>query len=55
MLDYAVMNQALYDGDAEDQAAIDAHMATAHMAQYREDTDPMIAERIRTACAVVND
>ena len=38
-----------------DQAAIDAHMATAHMAQYREDTDPMIAERIRTACAVVND
>ena len=38
-----------------DQAAIDAHMATAHMAQYREDTEPMIAERIRTACAVVND
>ncbi len=38
-----------------DQAAIDAHMATPHMAEYRRDTDPMIVERIRTTCAVVND
>ena len=38
-----------------DQAAIDTHMATAHMAEYLQDTGPMIAERIRTTCAVVND
>ena len=38
-----------------DQAAIEAHMATPHMAEYRRDTDPMIEERIRNACAVVND
>ena len=38
-----------------DQAAMDAHMETPHMAQYRRDTEPMVAERNRTVCAVVND
>ena len=37
------------------QAALEAHAATAHMAAYRKDTDPMVVERIRTTCALVND
>ena len=37
-----------------DQAAVDTHLSTPRMAQYLEETGPMIAERTRTACRVVN-
>lgn len=36
------------------QAAVDTHLATAHMAQYLEDTKYMIAERKRIVCDLVN-
>jgi len=38
-----------------DQAAVEIHMATAHMAEYRRDTDPMIVERTRTFCDLIKD
>lgn len=38
-----------------DQAAVDVHVNTPHMAEYRRDTDPMIAGRIRVLCAVLDD
>ncbi len=38
-----------------DRAALDSHGATPHIAAYRNDTDDMILERIRTTCALVND
>ncbi|RMD63223.1 MAG: antibiotic biosynthesis monooxygenase [Alphaproteobacteria bacterium] len=38
-----------------DQAAIEAHDATPHMAAYRADTAAMIAARTRTACTLVGD
>lgn len=37
-----------------DQAAVEAHLATPHMAEYLADTKPMIAERVRTACTMIN-
>ncbi len=37
-----------------DQAAVDMHMATPHMASYREDTDAMVASRKRTLCRLVD-
>jgi hypothetical protein len=30
-------------------------VATPHMARYREDTDPMIAQRSRTLCRLLTD
>ena len=38
-----------------DQAAVDTHLNTPHMAEYRRDTDAMIAERIRNPCTVLDD
>lgn len=38
-----------------DQAAVDAHLASEHMAEYLADTKAMIAERTRHACALAND
>jgi quinol monooxygenase YgiN len=38
-----------------DQAALDVHVSTPHMAEYRRDTDSMIAERIRVPCKVLVD
>ncbi len=38
-----------------DQVALDTHGETPHMAAYRNDTNDLIVERIRTACALVND
>lgn len=38
-----------------DQAAVEAHLSTPHMAQYLEDTKEMIAERTRTACTLAGD
>jgi quinol monooxygenase YgiN len=38
-----------------DRAAVDVHVATPHMARYREDTDPMIAQRSRTLCRLLTD
>ncbi len=37
-----------------DRAAVDTHMATPHMASYREDTDAMVASRKRTLCRLVD-
>ncbi len=37
-----------------DQPAVDMHMATPHMASYREDTDTMVASRKRTLCRLVD-
>lgn len=37
-----------------DQAAVDAHLSTGHMARYLEDTEAMIAGRTRTVCELVN-
>ena len=37
-----------------DQAALDSHGATAHMAAYRSDTNDMILKRTRTVCALVS-
>ena len=38
-----------------DQAALDVHVNTPHMAEYRHDTDSMIAERVRVPCKVLVD
>lgn len=38
-----------------DQAAVDSHLSTAHMARYLEDTKDMIAERKRHLCQLVNE
>lgn len=35
------------------QSAIDHHLGTDYMAQYMEDTKPMIASRSRRLCTVV--
>ncbi len=37
-----------------DAAALDVHLNTPYMKQYLEDTAPMIAERTRTLCNLVN-
>ncbi len=37
-----------------DQAAVDFHLSTPRMARYLEDTGPMIADRKRSLCRLVN-
>ena len=37
-----------------DQAAVDFHLSTPRMARYLEDTGPMIANRKRSLCRLVN-
>lgn len=38
-----------------DQAAVDTHLASEHMAEYLADTKDMIAERKRVPCTLFND
>lgn len=38
-----------------DEAALEAHMNTAYMKQYLEDTGPMIARRQRNRCLLMHD
>lgn len=38
-----------------DEAALETHMNTEYMQQYRADTGPMIAERAINRCALTND
>ena len=38
-----------------DQAAFDHHMGTAYMAEYREDTGPMIASRALARAVLANE
>ncbi len=37
-----------------DYAAVDSHLTTPRMARYLEDTGPMIANRKRSLCRLVN-
>ncbi len=37
-----------------DAAALEAHLDTPYMKQYREDTGPMVAGRKRTLCDLAN-
>jgi autoinducer 2-degrading protein len=38
----------------EDQAAFDLHTQTPYMAEYRVDTEPMSARRVRNLCRRAN-
>ena len=38
-----------------DQTAVDTHLGTERMALYLEDTGPMIAERTRNVCRVLEE
>ena len=38
-----------------DEAALETHMNTAYMQEYRADTGPMIAERTLNRCSLAND
>ena len=38
-----------------DQAALDAHGETPHMAEYRRDTQDMLIERNRTTCDLLGN
>ena len=39
----------------DDQDAVDHHMQTAHMAAYRADTGPMVADRKIVTAVLAND